>query len=61
VIRFLEMLEPLTRIAAAHRGSASKAANAHYFPAYAGWRTHTWVILAVAKIVSILFIVRLWR
>ena len=31
------------------------------YPPYEGWRTHAWIILIMAEIVSVLCVIRLWR
>ena len=40
---------------------ASKSSNVVYFPPYEGWRTHTFIMIAVAELVGIYCVYRLWR
>ena len=40
---------------------ASKSANVAYFPPYDGWRTHTFIMIAVAEVIGIYCVYRLWR
>lgn len=48
--------------AATSAGSfAGKSANVHQFPPYEGWRTHTWMIILFAEMLSLYCILQLWR
>lgn len=40
---------------------AHKSTNVTYFPPYAGWETHIWIVLFFAELIGIYCVYRLWR